>query len=186
MDIAADHWLRSVRHCPSPNCNQRPDATDICLIVIHGISLPPGEFGGPWIDAFFTNTLDVSRHSYFTEIAHLTVSSHLLIRRNGEVVQYVPFDLRAWHAGQSSYQGQENCNDFSIGIELEGTDDLAYTQAQYTQLARVITLLNARYPASFGHVAGHDEIAPGRKTDPGSAFDWAYLHKLLTVNGEKA
>lgn len=186
MDIAADHWLRSVRHCPSPNCNQRPDATDIRLIVIHGISLPPGEFGGPWIDAFFTNTLDVSRHSYFAGIAHLTVSSHLLIRRDGEVVQYVPFDLRAWHAGQSSYQGQENCNDFSIGIELEGTDDLAYTQAQYMQLAHVISLLNAYYPASFGHVAGHDEIAPGRKTDPGPAFDWAYLHKLLTVNGEKA
>lgn len=186
MDIAADHWLRSVRHCPSPNCNHRPDATNIRLIVIHGISLPPGEFGGPWIDAFFTNTLDVSRHSYFTEIAHLTVSSHLLIRRDGEIVQYVPFDLRAWHAGRSNYQGQENCNDFSIGIELEGTDDLAYTDAQYAQLARVIPLLNARYPASFGHVAGHSEIAPGRKTDPGPAFDWPRLHELLAINGGNA
>jgi len=186
MDIAADHWLRSVRHCPSPNCNTRPDMADISLIVIHGISLPPGEFGGPWIDELFTNTLDAARHPYFSEVAHLTVSSHLLIRRDGEVVQYVPFDLRAWHAGRSSYQGQENCNDFSIGIELEGTDDLAYTQAQYAQLAHVIPLLNARYPASFGHLAGHDEIAPGRKTDPGPSFDWAHLHELLAVNGESA
>lgn len=186
MDIAADHWLHSVRHCPSPNCNQRPGLADIRLIVIHGISLPPGEFGGPWIDALFTNTLDPLCHPYFSEIAALTVSSHLLIRRDGEVVQYVPFDLRAWHAGQSSYQEQENCNDFSIGIELEGCDDIAYTDAQYAQLAQIIPLLNARYPESFGHLVGHSDIAPGRKTDPGSAFDWPRLHALLASNGEKA
>lgn len=186
MDIAADHWLHAARHCPSPNCNQRPEGVDIRLIVIHGISLPPGEFGGPWIDAFFTNTLDASRHPYFAEIAGLTVSAHLLIRRDGEVVQYVPFDLRAWHAGRSNYQGQENCNDFSIGIELEGTDELAYTDAQYARLAHLIPVLNAHYPASFGHLAGHCEIAPGRKTDPGPAFDWPRLHALLAVNGENA
>jgi AmpD protein len=152
------------------------------LVVIHGISLPPGEFGGPWIDELFTNNLDTSRHSYFAEIAGLTVSSHLLIRRDGEIVQYVPFELRAWHAGQSSYLGQENCNDFSIGIELEGVDDAAYTDAQYQQLAQVIHLLNTRYPDTYGHLVGHSDIAPGRKTDPGTAFEWSRLHALLSAS----
>lgn len=179
MEIGADHWLRPARHCPSPNCNPRPQEADIRLVVVHGISLPPGEFGGPWIDALFTNTLDPGRHPYFGEVAALTVSAHLLIRRDGEIVQYVPFDLRAWHAGRSLYMGQEDCNDFSIGIELEGGDDVPYTEAQYQRLADVITLINERYPASFGHLAGHSDIAPGRKTDPGPVFDWSRLHALL-------
>ena len=185
MEIGADHWLRPARHCPSPNCNPRPENTAVRLVVIHGISLPPGEFGGPWIDELFTNTLDPLRHPYFAEIAGLTVSAHLLIRRDGEIVQYVPFDLRAWHAGSSNYQGQENCNDFSVGIELEGSDDLAYTDAQYRQLAQTIRVLNTRYPATFGHLVGHSDIAPGRKTDPGAAFAWERLHALLSAGAEK-
>jgi N-acetyl-anhydromuramoyl-L-alanine amidase len=184
MEIGADHWLRTARHCPSPNCNSRPDNAGIGLIVIHGISLPPREFGGPWIDHLFTNTLDTAGHPYFAEIAGLTVSSHLLIRRDGEIVQYVPFDLRAWHAGRSSYRGQENCNDFSIGIELEGSDDLPYSDAQYRQLAQVTRLLNEIYPHTFGHIAGHSDIAPGRKTDPGPAFEWSRFHALLASQGE--
>lgn len=179
LDIGADHWLRPARHCPSPNCNARPAGDEPRLVVVHGISLPPGEFGGPWIDHLFTNVLDPSRHPYFAEIAGLTVSAHLLIRRDGEIVQYVPFDLRAWHAGRSCYQGAENCNDFSIGIELEGTDEQPYAEVQYHVLARVIRALHERYPATIGHVAGHSDIAPGRKTDPGPAFDWGRLHGLL-------
>lgn len=184
MEISADHWLRDARHCPSPNCNPRPDNAAIRLIVIHGISLPPGDFGGPWIDRLFTNSLDPAAHPYFAEIAGLTVSSHLLIRRDGEIVQYVPFDLRAWHAGRSSYQGVENCNDFSIGIELEGIDDQPYSEAQYRQLAAVTRVLNEIYPQTFGHIAGHSEIAPGRKTDPGPAFLWSHYRALLSSQGE--
>lgn len=179
LEIGADHWLRPARHCPSPNCNPRPEGAPARLVVVHGISLPPGEYGGPWIDHLFTNSLDPARHPYFATIAGLTVSSHLLIRRDGEVVQYVPFDLRAWHAGKSQYQGVENCNDFSIGIELEGTDEQPYAEVQYDVLARVIRVLNSRYPATIGHLAGHSDIAPGRKTDPGPAFDWGRLHGLL-------
>jgi AmpD protein len=184
MEIGADHWLRPARHCPSPNCNPRPAGAAVGLVVVHGISLPPGEFGGPFIDELFTNSLDPARHPYFAEIAGLTVSSHLLIRRDGEVVQYVPFDLRAWHAGRSAYQGVENCNDFSIGVELEGTDDTPYEAAQYQRLAEVIRTLNTRYPSTFGHLAGHSDIAPGRKTDPGPAFDWGRLHALLASEKE--
>lgn len=179
MKVGADHWLRPARHCPSPNCNARPDNTVISLIVVHGVSLPPNEFGGPWIDHLFTNNLDATRHPYFATISHLTVSSHLLIRRDGEIVQYVPFDLRAWHAGVSSYQGRENCNDFSIGIELEGADDIPYTTIQYEQLALVILTLQQHYPDTVGHLVGHSDIAPGRKTDPGLAFSWADLQQLL-------
>lgn len=179
MEIGADHWLRPARHCPSPNCNPRPaNGGEIGLLVIHGISLPPAEFGGPWIDRLFTNNLPVDYHPYFATIAALTVSAHVLIRRDGEIVQYVPFDLRAWHAGQSCYQGRENCNDFSIGIELEGTDDIPYEQAQYEQLANVIAALHQRYPATIGHLVGHSDIAPGRKTDPGEAFSWDKLQQL--------
>lgn len=179
MEISADHWLGAVRHCPSPNCNERPDPAEISLIVVHGISLPPEDFGGPWIDDLFCNRLDPSQHPYFETIAALTVSAHLLIRRDGEVVQYVPFNQRAWHAGQSCWQGRENCNDFSIGIELEGTDTLAYTDIQYEKLAELIHVLNQRYPASRQNVVGHSDIAPGRKTDPGESFDWPRLHSLL-------
>lgn len=150
------------------------------LIVIHGISLPPGEFGGPWIDRLFANTLPADAHDYFREVAGLRVSSHLLIRRDGEVVQYVPFQRRAWHAGASSYLGRERCNDFSIGIELEGSDDTAYDMPQYAALARVVLTLCAAYPLlSTTRLAGHSDIAPGRKTDPGATFDWPRLHALL-------
>lgn len=179
LEIGADHWLRPARHCPSPNCNARPVGILPRLVVVHGISLPPGEFGGPWIDHLFTNRLDATRHPYFAEIAGLTVSAHLLIRRDGEIVQYVPFDLRAWHAGRSCYQGEENCNDFSIGIELEGTDEQPYAEVQYHVLARVMRALKGHYPDTVGHLAGHSDIAPGRKTDPGPGFDWGRLRGLL-------
>ena len=181
MDVAGG-WLAGARRVPSPNCNERPAGMAPELIVIHNISLPPGEFGGPWIDALFTNTLDPQAHPYFREIAGLEVSAHLLIRRDGECVQYVPFDARAWHAGRSSYCGRENCNDFAIGIELEGADDIPYEDQQYQRLAGVIAALLTAYPGlSPERIAGHSEIAPGRKTDPGPAFDWARLHNALAT-----
>jgi AmpD protein len=167
-----DHWIVEARHCPSPNQNERPVVDDISLIVIHGISLPPGQFGGPHIDALFCNRLDPTAHPYFAEVAGLQVSSHFLIRRDGELVQYVPCDRRAWHAGRSNWQGRDNCNDFSIGIELEGTDHDPYTSAQYARLNELVTLLRQHYGIPPQALAGHDQIAPGRKTDPGPAFDW--------------
>lgn len=179
VDLATG-LLEQARLQSSPNCDERPEGTPVELIVIHGISLPPGEFGGPWIDALFTNTLDPGAHDYFSQIAELRVSTHLLIRRNGELVQYVPFHRRAWHAGESVYAGRHRCNDFSIGIELEGTDELPYEDCQYLQLATVITALRAAYPTlAPGWLTGHADIAPGRKTDPGPAFDWKRLHRLL-------
>jgi len=145
-----------------------------------GSAWPPGEYGGPWIDQLFTNTLSSDAHPYFAQIASLKVSAHLLIRRDGELVQYVPFHLRAWHAGVSQYCGRERCNDFSIGIELEGTDEQPYEPRQYDQLARVIDALVAAYPTlSTERIAGHSDVAPGRKTDPGPAFDWVRLRALL-------
>ncbi len=172
--------LKEARQLASPNCDERPD--NISLLIVHGISLPPGEFGGPWIDALFTNTLQPDGHEYFKQISHLKVSSHLLIRRDGELVQYVPFSQRAWHAGESSFEGQPCCNDFSIGIELEGTDDQEYTSAQYQQLAAVISQIQKEYPAiTTERIVGHSDVAPGRKTDPGRAFDWQKLHKLLSA-----
>jgi AmpD protein len=168
------------RQLPSPNCDDRPQGVLPELIVVHGISLPPGRFGGPHIDHLFTNALDPGAHEYFRDIAGLRVSSHLLIRRTGEVVQYVPLHRRAWHAGKSSYRGRAQCNDFSVGIELEGTDDQPYTVAQYRRLAAVIRLLRRGIPSlASAAVVGHSDIAPGRKTDPGPAFDWQRLHKLL-------
>jgi AmpD protein len=168
---------------PSPNCDIRPDEQDISLIVIHNISLPPGEFGGPWIDALFTNSLDPSAHPYFADIYQMEVSSHLLIRRDGVIMQYVPFHLRAWHAGQSEYQGRQRCNDFSIGIELEGCDDKPFDDIQYEILAQVIHCLINCYPGlSLDHITGHSDIAPGRKTDPGPCFDWQKLHNLLSLD----
>ena len=156
--------------------------SDISLIVIHNITLPPNEFGTPWIDALFTNQLPVDEHPFFAEIAHLRVSSHLLIRRTGEIVQYVPFHCRAWHAGVSQYQGREICNDFSVGIEMEGTDDQPFTENQYEQLEKVIVELLNRYPSlSEEHITGHEHIAPGRKTDPGSCFDWQRLSDKFKV-----
>lgn len=172
--------LHGARWHPSPNSDDRPDGTAIDLVVIHGISLPPGEFGGPWIDHLFNNQLDPQTHPYFVAIANLRVSAHLLIRRDGEIVQYVPFHRRAWHAGQSSYAGRPRCNDFSIGIELEGADHIAYDQRQYQMLAQVLQALWRGYPTLVPErLTGHADIAPGRKTDPGPAFDWAHLHQYL-------
>ena len=175
--------LDEARQVASPNWDDRPDETDFDLIVVHGISLPPGEYGGPWIDALFTNSLDANAHPYFTEIQQLEVSSHLLIRRNGDIVQYVPFHKRAWHAGKSNYDNRERCNDFSIGIELEGSDEEQYENAQYEQLARIIQTLCDTYPKlNMQRIAGHCDIAPGRKTDPGPAFNWDKLYQLLKTN----
>lgn len=172
--------LRGARQVPSPNCDARPDGSLPELIVVHGISLPPSQFGGPWIDRLFTNTLPPDEHPYFATIAQLKVSSHVVIRRDGEVVQYVPFHKRAWHAGASTYQGRERCNDFSVGIELEGADETPYEPAQYRMLSEVIRELCAAYPSlSPSRIAGHSDIAPERKTDPGPAFDWQRLYALL-------
>ncbi len=173
-----------VRQVLSPHFDERPSGIAIDLIVIHGISLPPGEFGGPWIDRLFTADLPAGEHPYFREIAGQRVSAHALIRRMGAIVQYVPFGLRAWHAGRSQYQGRQACNDFSIGIELEGTDDQPYTDAQYTQLAELIQALLAAYSTlSRERIAGHSDIAAGRKTDPGQAFDWERLRGLIVARG---
>ncbi len=175
-----NHRLLQARQVESPNYNERPDGEAPTLLVIHGISLPPGQFGGPYIEQLFENRLNPAEHPYFATIHQLKVSSHLLIRRSGEVVQFVPFDKRAWHAGQSEYGGRLNCNDFSIGIELEGADELAYETAQYQALCGVILALLETYPTlSLQHIRGHSEIAPGRKTDPGPAFDWARLRASL-------
>ena len=171
--------LADARQCPSPNCNERPSA-DIDLLVVHNISLPPGQFGGPHIDELFTNALDPIADDYFADICELQVSAHLLIRRDGEVVQYVPFHKRAWHAGESNYCGREQCNDYSIGIELEGTDDMPYQEIQYERLAEVVVALVNSYPdLTTERIAGHSDIAPGRKTDPGPAFDWSHFRGLL-------
>lgn len=177
------HQLEGARQVASPNYNERPAGAVPELIVIHCISLPPGQFGGPYIERFFKNELAADEHPYFEEIYQLQVSSHLLIRRDGEVVQFVPFDKRAWHAGQSCYGERDNCNDFSIGIELEGTDDGLYTPFQYDRLKQVIELLRKEYPAiSPDGLVGHSDIAPGRKTDPGPGFDWAYLRGELGLS----
>ncbi|WP_054774314.1 1,6-anhydro-N-acetylmuramyl-L-alanine amidase AmpD [Methylogaea oryzae] len=180
VDISGDGWLAAARRVSSPNCDARPDPADISLIVVHCISLPPGEFGGPWIDQLFTNSLPANGHPYFADVHHLKVSAHALIRRDGSVTQYVPFQQRAWHAGVSRYQGRERCNDFSIGIELEGTETEPYTAPQYTALAMLAACLLRRYPAlTQERIAGHSDIAPGRKTDPGDSFDWAGFRRLL-------
>jgi len=181
MKLSADGaWLTEARRVLSLNCDARPAGCAVSLIVVHGISLPPGEYGGHWLDDFFTNRLDVSAHPYFAEIEALRVSSHLLIQRDGELVQYVAFTDRAWHAGISRYRNREACNDFAIGIELEGCDEEPYEDIQYQQLAALIRTLRARFPAiGKNDVVGHCDIAPGRKTDPGPAFDWSRLERLL-------
>jgi AmpD protein len=174
--IINNHWLDSAQHIPSPNFDDRTDNKDISLLVIHCISLPAGEFGNDYINALFCNSLNPDDHLYFKEIYQLKVSAHLLIKRTGDIIQYVPFDKRAWHAGLSNYQGRERCNDFSIGIELEGTEFIPYTDAQYQQLNAVIALLLASYPnLSKQRITGHSDIAPERKTDPGASFDWSRL-----------
>jgi len=176
--ISDDGWLNVARRCPSPNCNLRPQIP-ISLVVVHNISLPPKQFGGAYIEQLFTNTLNPDEHPYFAQIAHLQVSAHLLIRRSGEVVQFVSFLQRAWHAGASNYLGRENCNDFSVGIELEGADDIAYEDVQYQHLAMIVQTLQQYYPHIAQHITGHSDIAPQRKTDPGDAFDWSKFWRLI-------
>lgn len=173
-----------MRRLSSPNCDLRPPGCHPELIVIHGISLPPGRYGGLWIDRLFTNTLPAEADPYFATIQSLRVSSHVLIARDGVLTQYVPFGMRAWHAGASNWCGREACNDFSIGIELEGTDDELYDDRQYLVLAALIAALQRAYPMlASGAIAGHSDIAPGRKTDPGPAFDWGRLERELAVAG---
>lgn len=166
-------WLEGVSWQPSPNFGKRPDDTAVSLIVIHNISLPPNEFGGSWVEDFFLNRLDPSAHPYFATIADLRVSAHFYIRRDGRIVQFVGCDFRAWHAGQSCWCERENCNDYSIGIELEGSDSQPFSVDQYAALWPLLEGLRGRYPLLS--IAGHSHVAPGRKTDPGPYFDWPEL-----------
>ncbi len=173
MNAQSDILLPDAVFRCSDNCDDRPPDEQVDLLVIHSISLPPGEFGGPWIDDLFRNSLDPDAHPYFREIEALRVSCHLLIRRNGELIQYVPLNKRAWHAGASSYCGRECCNDFSIGIELEGSDEQPFTDAQYATLTQTTRLIRKQFPGiTPQRITGHADIAPGRKTDPGPQFDW--------------
>jgi len=172
--------IRPALQCPSPNQDDRPAGVQPDLIILHGISLPPGEYGGDFIESLFTNCLDWDAHPYFAEIRDVRVSAHLLIRRSGDLLQFVPFERRAWHAGESSFRGRSCCNDYSIGIELEGTDDTTYTDEQYSILVAVIAAICESYPEiSARQIAGHCDVAPGRKTDPGPAFDWLRLYDGL-------
>lgn len=172
--------VSAARWCPSPNFGARPEGADISLLVVHNISLPPGQFGGDAIERFFCNQLDPAGHPYFQTICEMKVSSHLLVRRDGFTLQFVSLLDRAWHAGRSCFQGQDECNDFSIGIELEGTDDIPYTDAQYETLSRLSCLIMKTWPAiTPERISGHSDIAPGRKTDPGPAFDWQRYRQML-------
>jgi AmpD protein len=174
--------MEGVRQIASPNCDARPPGVATDLIVVHGISLPPGEFGGPWIERLFTNSLPIEVHPYFAEIGCLRVSSHMLIARDGSPTQFVSFAARAWHAGLSTYEGRNACNDFSIGVEFEGVDTLPYEPAQYRTFAEIVAALCAAYPTlSAQRVVGHSDIAPGRKTDPGPAFDWHLTRRLMAA-----
>jgi AmpD protein len=176
--------LPDARQAPSPHCDDRPDGVAADLLVIHNISLPPGEFGGPWIEQLFLNRLDPEAHPYFATIAGLRVSAHLLIRRDGERIQFVDLCRRAWHAGPSCFDGRSACNDFSIGIELEGADSIPFTDAQYHALATVSQQIMQRFPAiTAQRITGHSDIAPGRKTDPGPAFDWDRYRALMQGKG---
>lgn len=178
MQVGADHWIDGVVRCASANCDQRTDPDDIALIVIHNISLPPGQFGGGLVQRFFTNCLDCTVDPSLRDLDGLQVSSHLFVDRRGIVTQFVPLDKRAWHAGVSSHRGREGCNDYSIGIELEGTDDVDYEEAQYVSLVAVVMVLMKRYPRlSLNGIVGHQEIAPQRKSDPGRSFDWSRVYR---------
>ncbi len=183
MDInTATGLLEQARYLPSPHCDDRPDQFLIDMIVVHNISLPPRQFGSGAIEQFFCGNLDFLQHPYYSTIATLKVSAHLLIDRAGKVTQFVPFSKRAWHAGESFFQGKARCNDFSIGIELEGADDIAFEERQYLTLTNVINALMKIYPAIIRQrIVGHSDIAPVRKTDPGPAFDWQYLDTLLQL-----
>jgi AmpD protein len=172
-------WYRFARRCDSPNFGPRPSSTQVDLLVIHSISLPPGVYGGDEVQALFTNRLDWSTHPYFNQIEGLQVSAHFYIRRTGQIWQFVSCNDRAWHAGVSHYRGSDNCNDHSIGIELEGVEGDSFEPAQYEAMAALLPSLIQRYPIQ--HLAGHEHIAPGRKTDPGAGFDWALLQKILAL-----
>jgi AmpD protein len=174
--IDALGYVDAATQVPSPNCDERPPRTVLSLVVVHGISLPPGRFGGDAIERLFTNRLDADAHPYFASIAGLRVSSHFLIRRAGGLLQFVPCSARAWHAGESAWRGRTRCNDFSIGVELEGSDATPYTAAQYRRLGALLRMLAARY--GIRDVAGHSDVAPGRKTDPGPCFDWSRVPRL--------
>jgi AmpD protein len=175
----SDGWLVNEEHQKSPHFSLRDEKQGVHLLVVHNISLPPAQFGGGYITDFFLGTLDTKAHPYFEEIAQLKVSAHCLITREGKIIQYVSFDNKAWHAGVSSYKGQENCNDFSIGIELEGTDDITYSTEQYQSLAQLSKTLQRHYLEIKNNIAGHCDIAPQRKTDPGKAFNWQHFRDCL-------
>ncbi|SOY51173.1 1,6-anhydro-N-acetylmuramyl-L-alanine amidase AmpD [Cupriavidus taiwanensis] len=175
----ADGWVPAARRVPSPNFDARPDGMPVDLVVLHNISLPPGQFGSGDIEAFFQNRLDPNKHPFFATIHQVQVSAHFLVTRTGELVQFVPCTQRAWHAGQSDFFGRARCNDFSIGIEIEGSDDLPFTAAQYDTVAALVPALMAAYPVRA--IAGHSDIAPGRKTDPGPHFDWARFARQAGV-----
>ncbi len=181
MTISCNGWYDNARHVPSPYFDVRPSVDDISLLVVHNISLPPGQFGGPYIEQFFTGKLNPSEHPFFQVIHQMGVSAHCLIRRDGEVVQFVSFLDRAWHAGQSSFAGREGCNDYSIGIELEGSDFVAYTEQQYQALGQLTATLRANYcQITLERITGHQYIAPLRKTDPGLVFDWHKFKQTVT------
>lgn len=171
MKVGSNGWVSGMRRLASPNCDFRPSGTVIDLLVIHNISLPPGEFGGQAVAQLFTNTLDTDAHPYFAQLRGVRVSAHFLIQRTGKITQFVPCSKRAWHAGASMWHGRTACNDFSIGIELEGTDFLTFSDQQYAALIRLTRVLKRVYPIC--EIAGHSDIAPGRKTDPGNEFDWS-------------
>jgi len=172
-----DGWWRPARACPSPNFGPRPPGTTVSLVVLHSISLPPGEYGGDGVERLFTNQLEFAAHPYYSGLRGLEVSAHFFIRRDGRTLQFVSCDDRAWHAGASSWRGRENCNDWSIGIELEGLEGGAFESVQYRQLAVLLRALAARYPIE--EAVGHEDVAPGRKADPGPGFDWAGLQRVL-------
>jgi AmpD protein len=177
------HLIAGINFVASLNMDERPIGTSLDLVIIHNISLPPGEFAGGYVHKLFTNSLDSNEHPYFKEIEGLEVSSHLLIERTGKLTQFVPFNKRAWHAGQSNYLGRERCNDFSIGIELEGTDDIEYTGQQYRVLSAVVMALLSTYTSlSSERIVGHCDVAPQRKTDPGQSFDWQRLKADISLN----
>jgi AmpD protein len=177
MKVDTNGWFTGVRRIASPNHDARPPRTAVTLLVIHNISLPPNEFGGAGIQRLFTNTLDCTAHSYYAQLEGLKVSSHFLVRRDGSIIQFVPCHRRAWHAGASEWQGRTRCNDFSVGIELEGSDFVPFDPRQYLALARLTRRLKRVYP--INSIAGHSDIAPGRKTDPGPFFDWdRYLRSI--------
>lgn len=177
MKLDADGVLSGARFIPSPNHDERPEGTAIELLVVHGISLPPGEFGGSGVEELFTNSLDHGAHPYYEQLRGMRVSAHFFIRRDGEIIQFVPCSRRAWHAGISSWCGRERCNDFSVGVELEGADESPYDDAQYAALAHLAAALQRTYP--IRDILGHSDIAPGRKTDPGPTFEWPRLRALL-------